>query len=87
MPHNLVFLFQVENGLHGKSENIEYLWHYAMHFLHSFTMCLENIGLLNENYWDDIDVIDQGQSKENVTSYKICCSISAIILPLFTEVL
>ena len=34
LPHNLVFLFQVENGLHGKSENIEYLWHYATDILH-----------------------------------------------------
>ena len=35
-PHNLVFLFQVDE-LHGKSENIEYFWH---NFLQSFTMCL-----------------------------------------------
>ena len=27
LPHNLVFFFQVANGLHGKNENIEYLWH------------------------------------------------------------
>ena len=39
LPHNLVFLFQMENGLHGKkSENIKYLWHYSIDFLHSFTM-------------------------------------------------
>ena len=30
-----------ESGLHGKSENIEYLWHYDTNFLPSFTMCLE----------------------------------------------
>ena len=39
MPHNLVFLFQVENGLHGKKINIEYLKHNAFDFLHSFSMC------------------------------------------------
>ena len=39
LTHNLVFIFQVEHELHGKSENIEYLWHYATDFLHSFTMC------------------------------------------------
>ena len=25
--HNFFFAFQVENGLHGRSENIENLWH------------------------------------------------------------
>ena len=34
----LSLLFQVENGLYGKIENIEYLWHCATNFLHSFTM-------------------------------------------------
>ena len=38
--HNVVFIFQVENGLHEESENIEYLWQYATDFLQSFTMCL-----------------------------------------------
>ena len=57
LSHNLVFLFQVENGLHGKSENIKYLWHYASDFLFSPCAC-ENNGLLNKNDWDDIDIID-----------------------------
>ena len=34
LPHNLVFLFQVENVLYGKNENIEFLWHYATDCLH-----------------------------------------------------
>ena len=29
-------------------------------------MCLGNNGLLNKNYWDDFDNIDQGHSKGNV---------------------
>ena len=35
LPHNLVFLFQVKNEMHGRSENMEYLWHYATNFLSS----------------------------------------------------
>ena len=26
----------------------------------------ENNGLLNKNYWDDLDIIDQGHSKGNI---------------------
>ena len=40
LPHNLVLIFQVENGLHGKSENIEYFSHYDNNFLQSFTISL-----------------------------------------------
>ena len=39
VAHNLVFLFQKENWLHGRKLNIEYLWKYATDFFHSFTMC------------------------------------------------
>ena len=49
--HNLVFIFPVENGLHEKSESIEYNW------------------LLNKNYWDDLDIIDRGHSKDDVSQF------------------
>ena len=38
---NLVFLFQEQNGLHGKtSENMEYLWKIAIDFFPSLTIRL-----------------------------------------------
>ena len=68
--HNFIFFFQVENGLFGKNENIEYLWRYAADLLHSFTVFFwENNGLLNKNYWDHLDIIDQGHSKGNVSQF------------------
>ena len=36
--HNLDFVFQMQNWLHGKCENIQYLWQYATNFLQSFTI-------------------------------------------------
>ena len=53
LPHQLVFRFQVENGLHGKSENIGYLWHYATNFFILLSYGWKNNGLLNKNYWND----------------------------------
>ena len=38
-PHNLVFVFQVENGLRANNENIEYLEHYVTDFLQYLSMC------------------------------------------------
>ena len=69
LPHNLVVLFQVENWLLGKSENIEYLWHYATDCLHFFTMCLGNNGLLNKIYWHDLDIIHEDHSKGNISQF------------------
>ena len=67
--HNLVFLFQVENRLHEKSEYMEYLWHYAIDFILS-PYILENNGLLNNNkYWNELDIRDQGHSKGNVSHF------------------
>ena len=48
LPQNFVFIFKVESGLHGKSENIGYLWRYATDFLHVSSTCWaiwENNGL------------------------------------------
>ena len=41
---------QQKIGFMEEIENIEYLWHYATDFFHSFRMCLGNIWLLNKNY-------------------------------------
>ena len=69
LSHNLVFLFQVENWLLGKCEHIQYLWRFATNFLHSFTIYWENNRLLNKNYWDDLDIIDQGHSKGSISQF------------------
>ena len=29
----------------------------------------ENNGLLNKNYWDDLDIIDQGHSKGKISQF------------------
>ena len=64
-----IFLFQVENGLDGlDGKKLKYrisiaLW-YATDFPHSFAVCLA--GLLSKNYWDDLDIIDQGHGKGNI---------------------
>ena len=36
----IVFLFHVEMSCMKENETIEYLWHCATKFRHSFTMCL-----------------------------------------------
>ena len=56
--HNLVFLFKMENGLYGESENIEDLWHYVTDFLRLSPYVGKNNELLNKEYWDDLDIID-----------------------------
>ena len=68
LSHNLVFVFQVENGLHGKKLK-HWIAQYATNFLQSFTICLVNNEFLNKYYWDDRDSINQGQSKGNVPQF------------------
>ena len=69
----LRLLFQVENGLHGKNENIKYLWHYATVF-HHFSPCVwKSIRLLKMTE-DDLDVIDRGHSKGNVSQFYLYLS-------------
>ena len=41
----------------------------------------ENNGLLVENYWDDLDIIDQGHSKANVSQLYIAY-ILAVLGPI-----
>ena len=68
MPHKLVFLFQVENGLHGISENNEYISMPTIFF--NLSPCVwENNGLLNKNQWDDLDIIYQGNCKGNISQF------------------
>ena len=43
----------------------------------------ENNELLNKNCWDDIDIIDQGHSKGNVSQF--CIYIAAILGPILTD--
>ena len=42
---------------------------YATDFLHFFIMCLGNNGPLNKYYWDDLDIIDQGHSKDDESQF------------------
>ena len=65
-----------------KGGNIEYLWHYATDCLHFFTMCLRKYRLLNKNYWNDLDIIDQDHSKCNVHNF---ADISSIFGPILTK--
>ena len=52
-----------------KSENIDYIWHYASDlFIHS-PYVWENYGILNRNYWNDLDIIHQGYSKGNISQF------------------
>ena len=51
------------------SESIEYLWHYSTTFLILSPYVWERNGLLNQNYWDDFDIIDQGHSKDNFSQF------------------
>ena len=54
-----------------KSENIEYLWHKTIDVLHSSTMPFvwENNEELNKNYLVDLDIIDQGHDKGNISKF------------------
>ena len=58
--------FEVENGLHGKSENIEYLWRCATDIFILSAYVWEYNGLLNKNYFDDLDITDQGHIKDKL---------------------
>ena len=42
-----IFHFLLESELHGKSEQVEYLWHFATDFFSMSQHVLENIGALN----------------------------------------
>ena len=42
----------------------------------------ENNGLLKKNYWDDLDSIDEGHGKGNVSQFAY---ISAILGPILTK--
>ena len=81
LPHNLHFLFQVENWLHEKGVNIEYLWRCAIGFLH-FCFHSEQNYLLNENYWVDLGIIAHGRSKGNAHN---CAYISSILGSILTS--
>ena len=71
MPHNLVFLFQMEYWfLWKRVRKIEYLWHYATEFLRFFSPCVwKNCELLKKNYRDYLNFIDQGHNKGNVPQF------------------
>ena len=69
-------------GCLAKSENIEYLWHHATDFLQSFANVLENTGLLNKNLCDDLDIIDEGHSKGNISQL---CLYSAMLRSILAE--
>ena len=77
--HILVFIFQVENGLHGKSENIEYLWLCSTSFFILSPSVLKYNRQLNENYWCELDLKDH-----RVTFYNFAY-ISAILVPILTN--
>ena len=67
LPHNQVFLFEVENWLHGKSETSNISGTVPPIFFILSPCVLENNGLLNKNYWNELDIIDQG--KGNVSQF------------------
>ena len=56
LPNNLVFIFQVENGLHGKTWNISGTMEPIFFILSPYFW--ENNRLLNKNYWDDLAIVD-----------------------------
>ena len=57
-----------ENGLHGKKENRISLTMPPIFFILS-PYVGENNELLNKNYWDDLEIVDQGHSKDNVLQF------------------
>ena len=64
------FLFQVDNGLQGKQwkpSNISGTIQPIFFILSPYVW--KNNWLLNKNYWDDLDIIDQGHSKCNVWQF------------------
>ena len=58
----LLILFLLENGLHRKGETSNIFGAIQPIFFNSFTICFENNGLLNKNYWNDLDIIIRGSS-------------------------
>ena len=57
---NLVFVFEVENGLDGRCENIVYRWSYD--FLKIFAMCLRNFWAVK---WELLILTYRLRSKSN----------------------
>ena len=65
LSHNLVLVFEVENSLNWKSENIEYVGVSASNLCNFSPCAWDNNWLSKKNYWKDLDSINQGRSKPN----------------------
>ena len=70
LPHNLVFLFQVKNGLHEQKVKISNISGNMQQIFFIFLPCVwKDNGLLNKIYWYDLDIIDQGHIKGNILQF------------------
>ena len=57
-------------GCMEEIENIEYRWQYATDFFFILYQCVcESNGLLNKNYWNDLDIIYQVRCKGYVSQF------------------
>ena len=62
--------FQMENWLHRKKVEKSNISGTSPPMFFNLSPCVSlNNGLLNENYWDDLDIINQGHSKGNVSQF------------------
>ena len=69
LPNNLGFLLQVEICCmeNVKTSKISSTMQPTFFILSPYVW--ENNGLLNKNYWDDFDIIDQSHSKGNISQF------------------
>ena len=69
-PHKLVFRFPSGKWVAWKKfKKIDYLCIVPPIFFILSRYVWENNGLLNKNYWDDLEVIDQGHGYGNISEF------------------
>ena len=70
LTHNLIFLFREENGVAWiivKTSNISGKMQPIL-FIRSPRVWKNNV-ILKNDYWDDLNIIDQGHNKGNVSQF------------------